>query len=204
MKIVQNIILLFIIYFLNCPVVFSQNNYSNSYQSRSFNKQNYGEQGSRYEESNGNMRGGKDQQNNDQMNRHRTAGREYMMNLRQNEPDEFQRLMKLRQSNPNVFQNEMRSRIFKQFSKQEHSKGNNTSYCDLARKYKNSNSAKERIQLKHELKNVLEKDFDRKQQGRKDNIKKMTETLDKLKKQINEQDANKNNYLNQQLNDILK
>jgi hypothetical protein len=204
MKLVRNIIVFFLFYFFANAIALSQNNY----QSGNYNSQNsVGQRGHYRGNSENMMNSGQGQQNNsndEQVNRHKASGREYMMNLRQNNPDEFQILMELRQTNPNEFQNEMRGRISKQFSRQDRQNKDNTSYCDLAKKYKNSSSLKEKKQLRDELKNILEKDFAKKQQSRKDNINKMTETLDKLKKQINDQGLNKNNYLNQQLNNILE
>ena len=194
MKNRQKIVLCVILYFSVILLSFSQNDYSENSEIVNYNNQNSGSQRNRNRGNESNMRGEGDGDNN-QMNK----GREYMMNLRENNPDDFEHLMNLRQTDMNEFRNEMRNRISKQLGRR--TQGNNDNkYTGMIQKYTNSNSEEEREEIRSELKSDLEKKFEKKQQSRKENIKKMSEKLEKLKQQINEQEGNKNNYIEKQLN----
>jgi hypothetical protein len=124
------------------------------------------------------------------------------MNLKETNPDEFYRLMDLRQTDMNQFRKELRSTLHNKMKGKERYRS--SKQCkEIIEKYKNASSDTEKEETKAELRNMLEKEFDKKQERRNRTIKKLSEKVEKLKQQLNDQTENKNQFINKQLEKML-
>jgi hypothetical protein len=145
-------------------------------------------------------------QNNGYSHRNRTdgrsKGREYMMSLKENNPDEFYRLMELKETDRNQFRKELRSIIHKEMKCRKENRGKEQ-FNEIISKYNNASSDSEKEKIREKIRNMLDKDFDKRQKRRSLTIERLNEKLEDLKKQLEAESMDKNQFISKQLDKML-
>ena len=131
--------------------------------------------------------------------------------MRENNPEEYERLMKLRKDDPAAFRKEIHKRFEKQFKKEnpevfkkmQEIKKIKKNVDALNKKYKKCEDADKKKEIKQQMKELIGRAFDITQEFREKKINDLEKKTKELRKKLRKRGENKKEMVNLRLNGVI-
>jgi hypothetical protein len=146
--------------------------------------------------------------------RNRVAGqREHVQNamdwLKQNNPEEFNRLTQLKEENPRALRREI-SKVLQDYAKEKHpvqykrmtqNRAHMKKMRELRQQYRSETDPQKRAEIEQEMRTVLADAFDKKQAARKQELEKLEERIKQFRETLKKNSEKKQATIDARLKD---
>jgi hypothetical protein len=134
------------------------------------------------------------------------AAQNWLARLKQESPEEFERLMSLQEENPQQFRQEI-GKMMKERWRKGHAgalRQEEKEFRELAQKYREADSIAEKQELEKKLDEKIRASFDDKMQKRLESLEQMEQKLLRLRKAVEERQANRDKICQARLEELLR
>ena len=134
-----------------------------------------------------------------------------LQKLRENNPEEFEKLMKLRRDDPRAFRQEVHKRFREEFKKEhpeaykkvQEMAANRKKIYKLKKQYNKCESDEEKAAIKKKIRKLISKNFDINQELREKEIGALDKKTKELRKRLRQHAKNKKKFVDKKLNKML-
>ena len=124
--------------------------------------------------------------------------------LKENDPDEYERLMALREEDPQAFRQEIRKRLGERMKQhmRQHAGPEEQKCMELARRYHAADSAGEKAEIKEQLEDAVQAAFDARLEQQETMLEKMEERLDQLREHLATRKAHREKICDERVDEL--